>query len=153
MRRHSIVVFTVVIFTLALATVALAADPFIGTWKMNVAKSKIASQAPKSWTLKIEALDNGLKWTSDIVAADGTAAIGVWSGKYDGEDYANTLGGDYDAVAAKKINANTFDSVLKKEGKVVGSGRGVVSKNGKTLTITTKLKNAQGQDVVVFDKQ
>jgi hypothetical protein len=133
--------------------IALAADPFVGTWQMNPAKSKLASQAPKSWTMKIEAFDNDLKWTSDIVAVDGTATNGVWSGKYDGEDYANTLGRDYDAIAAKKVNANTFDSVLKKGGKVVGSGRGVVSKNGKTLTITTKLKNAQGQDVVVFDKQ
>jgi hypothetical protein len=133
-----------------------AADPFVGTWKMNGAKSKIASQAPKSFTMKIEALDNSLKWTSDMVAVDGTASNGAWSGKYDGEDYANTGSADYDAIAAKRINANTFNSVLKKGGKVVGTGRGVVSKSGKTLTLTSKLKNAQGQDitdVIVFDKQ
>ena len=36
---------------LALATVAMAADPIIGLWKLNLAKSKFASgQAPKEQT-------------------------------------------------------------------------------------------------------
>jgi hypothetical protein len=133
-----------------------AADAFVGTWKMNMAKSKIASGALKSFTMKIEAFDNGLKWTSDFVGTDGKATNGMWSGKYDGKDYSSTGSADYDAIAAKKTNANAFDSVLKKGGKVVGSGQGVVSKDGKTLTLTSKLKNAQGQDttdVLVFDKQ
>jgi hypothetical protein len=141
---------------LGLAGSLWAADPFVGTWKMNMAKSKIASGALKSFTMKIEALDNGLKWTSDFISADGKATNGMWSGKYDGKDYASTGSADYDAIAAKKINANAFNSVLKKGGKEVGTGQGVVSTNGKTLTLTSKLKNAQGQniaDVIVFDKQ
>jgi hypothetical protein len=137
---------------LTLATVALAADPYVGTWKLNVAKSN-ANPPPKSQTLKITAQDNGFKWSFDTVEADGKATNGVWSGKYDGKDYSLTANTDFDAVATKKINANTLDSVMKKGGKVVGTGRSVVSKDGKTLTLTTKLKNAQGQDVSVYDKQ
>ena len=42
---------------------------------------------------------------------------------------------------------------MKKGGRVVGTGREVVSKDGKTLTLTSELNNAQGQDVSVYDKQ
>ena len=133
-----------------------AADPFVGTWKLNLDKSKITGPAPKSEIFKITAQGGGFKWVSESVAADGKATNGVWSGKYDGKDYSLTENADIDTVASKKINANTLDAVLKKGGKVVGTMRWVVSKDGKTLTYTEKLKNAQGQninDTGVFDRQ
>jgi hypothetical protein len=133
-----------------------AADPFVGTWKMNPAKSKYESQAPRSLIIKIEAYDGGLKWTSDVVDAGGNTINGMWAGKYDSRDYPLTNNTDYDLIAAKKIGSNTFESVLKKGGTVVGSGKGVVSQNGKTLTLTSKYKNAQGKDITditVLDKQ
>ena len=58
---------------LGLATMAIAADPFVGTWKLNVAKSKITGQTPKSETLKIATQNNGFKWTFDTVDAEGKA--------------------------------------------------------------------------------
>jgi hypothetical protein len=133
---------------LALVTIAVAADPLVGTWKLNLEKSKFnpPSSAPKSEILKIIAQDGGLKWTSDTVDAAGKATKGEWSGKYDGKDYALTENADVDTIAAKKINANTFESVSKKGGKVVGTGRGAVSKDGKTLTLASKTTNAQGQE-------
>jgi len=133
-----------------------AADPIEGTWKLNVAKSKITGAAPKSEIFKITAQGGGFKWVGESVAADGKTTNSVWSGKYDGKDYSLTENADIDTVASKKIDANTSDAVLKKGGKVVGTMRWVVSKDGKTLTYTEKLKNAQGQDVNdigVFDKQ
>ena len=157
MRKRSIAIAATMIFIFALATVAMAADPFIGTWKLNLAKSKFnPGQAPKSLTLKIAAQDNGFKWTFDTVEADGKATSAVWSGKYDGKDYLLTANPDVDAVASRKIDANRLDSVMKKGGKQIGSGRIVVSKDGKILTLTTKEKNAQGQDASVtevYEKQ
>jgi hypothetical protein len=134
----------------------MAADPFVGTWKLNVAKSKFAGPALKSATLKVEAIDNGLRWIGDTVDADGKAMIDVWSGEYDGKDYPLTGNPDSDTIAAKKIDVNTFDTVWKKKGKVVGTARAVVSKDGKTLTYTSKDKNTQGQDIItveVYDKR
>lgn len=151
MRKNILVVITAILI-LALASVAMAADPFVGTWKLNVAKSN-ASPAPKGQTLKITAQNSGFKWAFDTVEADGTATNGVWAGKYDGKDYSLTGNSNFDTVATKRTDANTLDVVLKKGGKVVGTGRNVVSKDGKTLTMTGKLTNAQGQDVSVFDKQ
>ena len=54
------------------------------------------------------------------------------------------------------MDANTLDSVMKKGGKEVETGHGVVSKDGKTLTLIGKVKNAQGQeitDVSVFNRK
>ena len=127
-----------------------AADPFVGTWKLNVAKSN-ANPNPKSQTLKISAQGSSFKWAFETVEADGKATNGVWSGKYDGKDYTLTENTEFDTVATKKINANTLDSVMKKGGKEVGTGQEVVSKDGKTLTLTSK--NAQGQSVSVYDRQ
>jgi hypothetical protein len=48
---------------LAFAVVAMAADdPFVGTWKMNLAKSKFSdpSSAPKSYISSVESLKNGM---------------------------------------------------------------------------------------------
>jgi N-acetylmuramoyl-L-alanine amidase CwlA len=156
MRKHILIVMTAILL-LTLSIVALAAEPHVGTWKLNVAKSTYnPGPPPKSTTLKIEAQESGFKWTFDIVEADGKATHVEWSGKHDGKDYSFKGNADFDTAATKKIDANTLESVVKKGGKVAGTGREVVSKDGKTLTFTQKLKNAQGRDTndtLVYDKQ
>jgi hypothetical protein len=57
---------------LAGAAFAQAADSKVGTWKLNVAKSKYSpGPAPKSGTSRIEAAGAGTKVTVDQVLADG----------------------------------------------------------------------------------
>ena len=79
----------VVAIVLACAAIAIAADnPFVGTWKLNLAKSKYASgPAPKGETWKIEAQDNGQKDTFDGIDANGKPYHVQASPKYDGKDY------------------------------------------------------------------
>jgi hypothetical protein len=155
MKKHSIATLTLVIFTLALATVAMAADnPFVGTWKLNLAKSKFPpGQELKSATHKTEVRDNGLKSTYDIVDAAGKASHIVFDFRFDGEDYPDSRG---DTAAYTRIDANTLDYVEKKDGKEVWRGRVVVSKDGKAETETIKVKDAKGQAstiIMVSDKQ
>ena len=152
MRKRFIVVAAAMIFALALAAAAVAADPFVGTWKLNAAKSN-ANPAPQSQTLEIAAQDPDFEWTFKTVESDGKAMNGDWLGQYNGKDYPLTGNSDFDTVATKRTNANTLNSALIKGGKVVGTGREVVSKDGKTLTLTSKLNNAQAQAVSVYDKQ
>jgi hypothetical protein len=54
-----------------------------------------------------------------------------------------------------KVDANTYDQVVKKGGKEVGTAREVFSKDGKTLTRTGKEKGEQGprEYTIVFEKQ
>ena len=56
----------------------------------------------------------------------------------------------------KRLNAYTTEVTNKKSGKVTTILRRVVSKDGKTLTITAKRTNAKGQpvnEVEVLDKE
>jgi hypothetical protein len=160
MRTRSLVISVATIFlvVLALSTTALAGDPHVGTWKLNLAKSKYnpPSSAPKSATMTFTAQENGVKCISEGVEADGKAYHAEFATKYDGKDYAYTGSPDVDTLAYTKIDANTLDWVTKKAGKIVGSGKSVVSKDGKTRTVTAKEKDAKGLDTTrtsVYEKQ
>jgi hypothetical protein len=150
---------SVTVAMLALATVAMAADPFVGTWKLNVAKTKAQEKTIptfKSDLVKIEAQENGLKFTFDRVDANGKAIHFTNTAKFDGKDHPTTGNSAFDSFAATRVDANTITRVGKKAGKEVQTGRMVVSKNGKTMTITRKEKNDQGQEagsIFVYDKQ
>ena len=157
MRKQSIVVHAPIIISLilALSTVALAADPLVGTWKLNVAKSKGTGPAPKSGKVTITAQDNGIKSISDGVDADGKAVHSEFAAKYDGKDYPVT-GRSYDTIALTRVDANTITLIPKKDGKAIGTGQIVVSKDGKTRTVTGKGKDANGHDTsftAVYEKQ
>jgi hypothetical protein len=59
-------------------------------------------------------------------------------------------------VSLKRIDANTTERTDKKGDKVATTLRRVVAQDGKTMTVTTKGTNAEGQavnNVIVFDKQ
>ena len=140
-----------------LSASAQAADPRIGAWKLNVAKSKYRpGPAPQSQTLKIEPAGKGEKVTSEIVGADGKTVTAVYTANYDGKDYPITGNPNSDTVALKRIDKRTTERTDKKGGKVALVLKRVVSADGKTMTVTTKGKNAQGQTVNntgVFEKQ
>jgi hypothetical protein len=136
-----------------------AADMQVGTWKMNLAKSKFspANLAPKSSTSKIEeTADGGIKVTVDAVDADGKTIHYTFTAKYDGKDYPVTGDPNRDMVSYKRIDDSTYDATSKKGGKVTTTTHIVISKDGKTRTLTVTGTNAQGQKVnhtQVYDKQ
>jgi hypothetical protein len=130
----------------------------IGTWKLNIAKSKYnAGTAPKSVTVTIAAAGAGMKGTMDAVGADGTVSHSTATANYDGKD--NPITGNNpnaDTLAFTRVDANTTRTVYKKGGKVTTTATGVVSSDGNTMTITTTGTNPQGQkvdSVTVYDKQ
>jgi hypothetical protein len=166
MRRGQLrfVIVCCAVSLFAFITVSLASaqnDPLIGTWKLNLAKSKYTpGPPPKSQTITYAPAANGLKATVDGVEADGKRMAYGYTAMFDGKDYpepgvgvpngADTIGG------LKRVDANTVESVGKKGGKVVQTTKRVVSKDGKTLTITTTGTNEKGQKtntVTVYDKQ
>ena len=136
---------------------AQASDPRIGTWKLNVAKSKYSpGPAPQALTVKVEPSGQGEKVTTEFVNADGTRTTTEYTANFDGKDYPLTGSQIADTVSIKRSNARTTVRTDKKGGTVVQTLRRVVSKDGKTMTVTTKGTNAQGQavnNVAVFEKQ
>jgi hypothetical protein len=143
------------------STVAWAQqNPFIGTWKLNVAKSNFGTVSPpKSQTRKVEAQGNGAKYTFEGVAADGGKIAYSYSTNYDGKDMPITGVGQAngaDTIAITRVNSNTTTSTLKKAGKVVGTTTTTVSKDGKTTTLDSKGVDASGKPrnvVSVYNKQ
>jgi hypothetical protein len=162
--RHSPVVacgaFIVLVLSQAgVSRVAFAdGDARLGTWKLNLAKSKYdPGPAPKSQIRKWESFEgDGVKFTVETVNADGSRTTGTYSAHYDGKDYPATSVPNADTIALKRIDSYTVDVTNKKAGKVVQTSRGVVSKDGKMMTVATKGMTASGQiitNVTVFDKQ
>jgi hypothetical protein len=159
MRTRSLVISATLIaaLVLALAVIAMAADPHDGTWKLNVAKSKILpGPAPKSLTTKRETFGNSAKSVFDGMDADGKTIHYEYTATFDGKDCPITGSPNFDAISLKKIDANTFEWVTKKGGKEVAHGQTVYSKDGKTRTQSEKSKDTKGQEVtsiVVYEKQ
>ena len=130
-------------------------SPQMGTWKLNEAKSKLAGKA-RNHTVVYEAAGDQIKVTVDGVDENGAAVHSEWTGKFDGKDYPVTGDTNSDVRSYRMINKNTLALSGKKSGKVTLSGRVVVSRDGKTRTVTTTTTNAQGKKVMstaVYDKQ
>jgi hypothetical protein len=156
-RPFTVLAISLALSALMLSTVAKAADHQIGTWKLNLAKSKYSpGPPPKEGTLTVEPQSDGLKFTIDSIDAESKPVHYELSPKYDGKDYPMTGNPNADTASMKKINDHTIEVVGKKNGQVTMTSRSVVSKDGKTRTTTQKGKNAKGQDVnntIVYDRQ
>jgi len=144
--------------TLFLASVAVvfAADPGMGTWKLNEAKSKFSPGATKNHTVVYEAAGDQVKVTVDGTDSEGKPSHNEWTGKFDGKDYPVTGDPRTDARSYKKINDRTLELTAKKDGKVVTTGRIVVSADGKSRSVTTSGTDPQGKKIsatAVYDKQ
>jgi len=130
-------------------------NPHMGTWKLNEAKSKFAGKA-RNHTVVYEPAGDQIKVTVDGVDENGNAVHNEWTGKFDGKDYPVTGDATSDTRSYRTINKNTLALTGKKGGKVTLTGRIVVSRNGKTRTVTTTTTNAQGKkvtSVAMYDKQ
>lgn len=137
------------------AAVAIAADPQIGTWKLNEAKSKLGAGAPKNNTVVYEAAGDQVKVTVDGVDGKGQPLHHVWTGKFDGKDYAVTGNPAEDTRAYKRVDEHTLTFDQKKDGKVALTGRIVVAADGKSRTVTTS-GTVDGKKITssaVYDKQ
>ena len=144
------------IVTLASGSV-FAADNWEGTWKLNLAKSKFPSgAAPKSLTLSFEKAPDGIKLTSDGADAKGEPMHTEYTSKFDGTSVPWTGNPNADMAAPKRIDANHYRNVWKKDGKVTVTARVAVSPNGKILTVIQTGKDAQGKVMnvtEVFDRE
>lgn len=153
------VTFVSLAFFLAVPIV-LRAQTEAGTWKLNAAKSKYSGVAtPKSRTQTWESQDGGVKHQTEGVAGDGSSFSYSFSAKYDGTDNPVTGKGapdDADSVALKRVDARTTEMIWKKGGKVVGTSRNTVSKDGKVMTINAHGTNPDGTKNnvhAVYEKQ
>ena len=143
--------------TLNLASAADAPDPAVGTWKLNLDKSKPDASMPvKSAVRTYSPSEGGLTVSQTTVDANGASHESGSSFTYDGKQHPVHGVSDYDMVAVKRVGSHESKSELYRDGKRIGHLTRTVSKDGKILTVTSDLTGAKGNkihDVAVYDRQ
>jgi hypothetical protein len=157
MRKNLLVASLAACSAIVLSSSALAAENWLGTWKLNRAKSSfVPGPGPKSLTLKFEATKDGIEFTGDGVNAEGKPTHSEYVSKFDGQEVPYKGNPDADTASPKKIDDNSYENIWKKDGKTTITGKLVVSEDGKTLTITHTGTNSKGETVnstIIYDKQ
>ena len=158
MRKHlPLFVLLALLFGSAVVVVAQTEHmtPFIGTWKLNLAKSRFNPGPPfKSFTLTFT--PDGTR-TLDLVGADDQPlkASLPWS---DGQEVPVTMtqGTLEHVTAISTMQGKMFDDTWRENGKILEKVHGVVSSDGRTLTITVDGTDRQGRTFhnhLLFEKQ
>ena len=153
------------------------ANPILGTWVLNVAKSTFSpGPAPRSESRTYimetektkltargvteprtyESVRQEIKATSQGVDGFGQPLTREWTIVYDGRDRPMTGDANVEMLSLTRIDALTSAFVQKRAGRVVSTGTQAISRDGKVMTVTTNGINAKGQtinDVAVFGMQ
>jgi hypothetical protein len=139
------------------AAITQASDPVMGTWVLNVAKSKYdPGPAPKSVTRTYTPAPNGYKFSQDGINAAGATTHVEFTAAFDGKYHAVIGNPNSDSIMVRRVDANTVESSQKKGATVVQTSTRTISKDGKTLTNTAKGTNAEGKpftNLEVFEKK
>ena len=150
------VISLLVLAGLFLAGPAFAADPIVGTWKLNVAKSKFVAGSELTAGTRVYTEASGLYTLNQkLTGKDGKERSNQVQYR-DGKDEKQSTAGPADTTLGRKVDANTWDFDLKKDGRVVGNVHRVISADGKTLTVHNtglQLSGNTGDETLVFDKQ
>ncbi len=156
MRRLLVFSCVVVIAGMASGLLDAQSNPFVGTWKLNLTKSKDTGAFPKEETLTVQLVGDQRRVTINGTATNGSPI----SFKYEVPDKGGVgkvlAGGPYDAVSGKRIDDNTREVSYMKGGKEVLQLRTVVSKDGNTMRLTVEGTDSQGKPfsgVALFEKQ
>ena len=137
-------------------SLASAGDVQMGTWKLNEAKSTFSPGSTKNHTVVYAAVGDMVKVTVDGKDKDGKATHNEWTGKFDGKDYAVTGDPTSDMRSYAKVDDHTLTLTSKMGGKVTGTGKIVVSADGKTRTVDVAGTDPSGKatkQTAVFDRQ
>ena len=150
------IALTLAISFLAGAVCFAAADPQMGTWKLNEAKSKVTPGMGKITMVVYKPIGGQVDATVDGIDEKGKPTHNEWKGKFDGKDYPVTGDPTSDARSYTKVNHRTMDFAVKKNGKTTITGRIVVAADGKSRTVTTNGTDPKGKkfkNTSVYDKQ
>lgn len=154
MLKSVLIAIAAIVFPIALLSQSAQNNDFAGTWKLNVEQSKYhPGPGPQSETVtipsgqgKVEVHEVGpdgatVDWSYPVPLTEGAAT------PIDGMEGAT--------ITERSSGARTVEHTWKLP-TFTGTGHGVVSKDGKTMTYTMRGTDSQGKtvhNVLVFEKQ
>ena len=141
---RDVMIFLVVFAFVASVASAQPTDPIVGTWKLNLAKSQYPIPAPKSTTVTIAPAAKGWTLTVDAVGPDGQPQKLGYTSTFDGSESPVTGNPNIDTAVFKSTETGGMVHD-KKAGKVITTTSSIVSDDGKTMTVTVKVPDAQGE--------
>jgi hypothetical protein len=143
--RRRFMIFAVLCATAASgAGFAQVKDLRIGQWKNQADPQNVMTYSVDGKGMKTEVVN---------VNRDGVKNVWSYTTMLDGSDAIITNGGNRHIAAVTKVDQYTNEIIYKgKDGKVAQYATNVVSKDGKTLTVTFKTPEGKQTAVAVYDK-
>jgi|SRR6185437_85659 hypothetical protein len=141
---------------LIISVPALAADnPFTGTWKLNLAKSRLLpGDTTRSDVYRAVADESTIRITEQVSDIKGLHDITV-DAKFDGKDYP--VKGDLvsDSVSYHRLSADRIKVITKKGARITAKAIAAVSTNRKTITVsfTVYEQGKRRRGIAVYEKQ
>ena len=133
---------------------AEAPPQLIGTWRLNVARSKYSPGPPMRSEMRVYTRSaEGVKGVVSRVYADGRAERFEYMANF-GKDIMVTGIPEYDSVTLRKVDDLTSDAVLSHAGNVYGVARRAIAADGRTMTITfdRKSQDMRVHNVAFYEK-
>ena len=132
-----------------------AANPHLGTWRVNEAQSTFAPGAGKTSTVTYAEKNDQIQVTVDGTDKDGKPTHGVWTGKTDGKTYKVKGNLAWDKMSYKVVNDHAYDISGMKGAKTMWIGRSTVSPKGTSRVLNMISTGADGtktKSKVIYDK-
>ena len=157
MKRHIVFVGLIALVFAAVVSVWAETDPRIGSWKLNVSKSKSSNgQIPASEMRTYSAEGSTIMNTTEGVDAKGKPISNHYDATADGKDHPLGAANPSMTLSIKQTGPSAYAGTIKRDGKVVTTNTAVISGGGKVFTFKSKGTDAQGQEftsTLVFEKQ
>jgi hypothetical protein len=147
--RALVAVAALCLVTSVSVAASMGKDPVVGNWELDPASSSMNGQnAFKSGHVSITVTKGVYKSVVDLAPASGAAIHYESSYKQDGMDVPVTGNTYFDSATLVRIDHSTTIRTERRGGKVVGVTTIEVSKDGKTLSSSSKGTSADGKQFV-----
>jgi hypothetical protein len=157
MKRHFVFFGLLVLVLAAVASVWAETDARIGTWKLNVSKSKSSNgNIPASETRTYAAEGSAIMATTEGVDAKGKPISGHFEATADGKEHPSGGANPSGTISIKSTGPGAYAGTIRRDGKVVATNAAVISGGGKVFTFKTKGTDAAGKEftsTMVYEKQ
>lgn len=132
-------------------------DPWVGTWKLNPAKSKLMGAAPGEVTIKIDSADaNSVKYTVTEKDASGNEHTESYDGKPGVESALTRDGQEEGKITYHRVSARHSTAKETMGDGSTGTENITLSPDAKTITVKAQIKDSKGavhQQTELFEKQ